>query len=384
MRRVFYLPLEAYRERYTESLTGWTVSRFSAEPSVSLIVIEGKVLPGSGSIKTGSVLDAHGRSYWGTTQIAELVRVLHQTDTTCEDAIYLDDMFTPGYEAIPYILSQMPAYRTPRIFARNHAQSVDPDDFTFKMRAWMRPYEEMVYASAHTIFCASSVHREAMEIARLDGLRANIRVVGLPYDHFAVRNTHKQPLLPLAIRPLQVIYSSRFDAEKQPHFFMDIVEASDPQIDFVLCTGGESVRSSDHRALSRLTELEKSGRISVYRKCTKSEYYAHLASSRAQLNTARQDFISYTAIEASTFGTPTLAPAFRAFPEALRNNARYLFVPWSLQDAVFKLAELVHTPREADADSWLARSQHSTLDRIIREICRAPASAPWWCMEDQA
>jgi glycosyltransferase involved in cell wall biosynthesis len=388
MRRVFYLPLEAYRERYTESLTGWTVSRFSAEASIALSVIEGKVLPGSGTIKTGSVLDAHGRAYWSATQIAELVRVLHQSDTTSEDVIYLDDMFTPGYEAIPYILDQMPVHRAPRVFARNHAQSVDPDDFTFKMRPWMRPYETMVYGSASAIICASSVHREAMEIAMLDRCSASIKVLGLPYDHFAVLGTCAGPVQPLAERAMQVIYSSRFDPEKQPHFFMDVVEASASahhtrEIQFVLCTGGEEVRSADRRALQRLSELEAAGRIVVRRKCSKAEYYAHLAASRVQLNTARQDFISYTAIEASTFGTPTLAPAFRSFPETLRNSARHLFVPWSVQDAVSKLRELVRNPQQADADGWLARTQHGTLSRIIKEVCRAPASLPWWLAEDQ-
>lgn len=378
IRRIFYLPLEPYQERYTESLTGWTVSRFSAEPDVSLVTIEGRSLPGNGKINVGSVLDAHGRAYWSATQIAELVRTLHSTETSSEDAIYLDDMFTPGYEAIPYILNQMPGSRAPRVFARNHAQTVDPDDFTFKMRAWMRSYEKMVYSSAAAIFCASSAHRELMEVAMLDRERADISVVGLPYDHNAVRAIYPYPLVPLIDRPHRVIYSSRFDVEKQPHFFMDVVEASDARIEFVLCTGGDQVRSTDRRALLRLSELERSGRITVRRGCKKATYYATLASCRAQINTARQDFISYTAIEASSFQTPTLAPAYRSFPEALRNNPRYLFVPWSVKDAVNKLYELVFYPQQEDADGWLARTQHDTLDRILRALCRVKVQAPWW------
>jgi len=378
--RVFYLPLEAYQERYTESLAGWTIGRFSANPKMDVTVVEGNLLPGGGEIKTGAVLDAHGRSYWSATQIAALVATLRRDGASSEDVIYMDDMFTPGYEAIPYILSQTPASCRPKLFARNHAQSVDPDDFTFRMRAWMRPYEEMLYASADGVICASSAHAEAMKIAMLDQHRASIHVLGLPYDHNAVRSLYPAPVLPLDERPLQVIYCSRFDAEKQPHLFMDIVEASDPQIKFVMCTGGLEVRSSA-TALERLSQLERSGRVHVLRGCTKSGYYEQLANSRVQLNTARQDYISYTAIEASSFGTPTLAPAFRAFPQTLRNNLRHLFVPWSLEDAVAKLDALVMLPQLSDSDGWLAKTQHATLDRIAALFNDDHPIEQWWLVE---
>jgi len=377
--KVYYLPLEAYRERYTECLTGWTCARFRGRPGIDLTVVNGVLMPGGGTIKSGAVLDAHGRSYWSTTQVAALVSELYKGECTSDDVIYLDDMFTPGYAALPYILSQTPRRERPRLFARNHAQCVDPDDFTFKMRRWMRSYEHMVYQSANSVICASSVHKEAMEVAMLDMCRAEIEVLGLPYDSAAVRQRGwLAPVVPASQRPHKVIYSSRFDAEKQPHFFMDIVESSDPSIEFVLCTGSDTVRSSLPSALERLAALEKSKRITVHRGCTKPDYYAHLASSRVQLNTARQDYVSYTALEASTFGTSTLAPAFRSFPEALRNNDQHLFVPWSISDAVAKLANLVAEPPPSGEDGWLARVHDLTLDRIIGAFAGELPSTPWW------
>lgn len=364
--RVFYLPLESYRERYTELLTRWTLTRWAQDTTVRVLPVIGNHLPAAESIQVGTVLDAHGRSFYAATQIAALVRAMRDEGARSEDVIYLDDMFTPGYEAIPYILDQLlPSYR-PRVFARNHAQSVDPDDFVFPMRRWMRLYERMVFETASGIICASTVHKEMMEAAMLD--RCPTHVLGLPYDAADVINIAGAHTL-WKDRPTKVIYASRFDREKQPHFFMDIVEESHAkhpgQIDFVVCTGGESLRSNDHTALKRAWDLIRDGSLRLRTSCSKKDYYAELGTARVQLNTARQDFISYTAIEASTLGTPTLAPAFRSFPEALRNRERVLYVPWSVDDAVTKLTRLLREGDDPEETAVLSRQQHGTLDRIL-------------------
>jgi glycosyltransferase involved in cell wall biosynthesis len=361
--RVIYMPLEPYPERYTELLTAWTTSRFSADPEIKLETVVGTPI-GSTGIQTGQVLDAHGRSHWSLTQMAALIARLRVEPATKRTVVYFDDMFTPGYEALPYLLDQLPKEQRPKIVARNHAQSVDPDDFVFKMRHWMRHYEEIVYRTASSIVCASTVHKELMEVANLPG---DVRVLGLPYDRDDVRA--RVPQLPE--KRQQVIYSSRFDAEKQPHFFLDVVRAvhiQRPDIGFVVCTGGEQVRSNDPSAVERLY----GSAVRIVTRATKAAYYGELAASRVQLNTARQDFISYTAIEASTFGVPTLAPAFRSFPETLRNRAQTLYVPWSVEEAADKLIKLVDGGDDPTETAVLADEQHGCLDRIaalFKELC---------------
>jgi glycosyltransferase involved in cell wall biosynthesis len=363
---IYYLPLEPYPERYTELLTNWTITRFNAR-GVPVTVVLGQRLPDEG-IRVGQVLDAAGRSHFALTQVAELVKALPAM--TCDDVIYFDDMFTPGYEALPYILMQLPVVRRPRIFARNHAQSVDPDDFTFPMREWMRHFEQVVYRTATGIICASTVHKELMEVAMLDS--CPIHVLGLPYDENDVRRL-AGPLPGWHQRPRQVVYSSRLDREKQPHFFMDIVDRLAPKgFSFHVCTGSKEPRSNDPSAVERLLAMEAKGRVTIHRATTKARYYEVVKNSRVQLNTARQDFVSYTAIEASSLGTYTLAPAFRSFPETFDNNADFLYVPWSVQEACEKL-ELLATlgPRMAGDDTHeslvgkLSAYQHAALDRII-------------------
>lgn len=361
---IYYLPLEPYPERYTELLTRWTEARF-AQHRIEFKTILGERL-GEG-IGVGQVLDAHGRAYWSATQIANLVRALR--DGPEPAAIYIDDLFTPGYEAIPYILSQTGA--SVRVFARNHAQSVDPDDFTWPMRHWMRPFEEMAYASLTGVICASTIHKEMMEIAGLPNA-SRVHVLGLPYDMLDVRaHVPAADILPLAQRPARVVYASRLDREKQPDFFLAVmhkVHETRPDVEFVLCTGSALPRSNDPEALERLLNYRK---LIVASGLSKRDYYRILSSSRVQLNTARQDFISYTAIEASTFGTPTLAPAFRSFPEALENREDQLYAPWSVDEAAAKLLALVDRGEDREAYRRLAAQQHFTLDRIINLLLGA-------------
>jgi len=374
--RVLYLPLEPYRERYTEMLATWTIGRW--ESKVDLVVVNGERLPASsGEIDTGSVLDAYGRSYWSTTQVAALVALLHKQACTGNDAIYIDDMFTPGYEAIPYILDQLPLAWRPRIFSRNFAQSVDPDDFTHAMRSWMRPYEQMVCNSSTGVFVASSCHAELMSVANFDTMK--VHITGLPFDADDVRQRLGKAPQPINQRPKKAIYSSRFDVEKNPHLFLDIVEALHHHTEFVLCTGGAAVRGLP-TAVRRLRHFEEFGWIRVERGCTKARYYQELSTSRVQINTALQDFVSNTAIEASTFGTITLAPAYRSFPEALRNNHHQLFVPWSTEDACNKLCALVDNPSRVQDVGWLSRVQDRTLDRTL--ACMKGQLYPEWWEED--
>lgn len=354
--RVFYLGLEPYQERYTEQLTGWVSDRLTRR-DVDHVIVDGHKLEGADSIRVGRVLDAEGRCYWALTQMANLIA---DGLPGRGDWIWIDDMFHPGLEALPYILDQLPSHKRPRIAVRSHAQSVDPDDFTFPMRHWMREFETIADRVADVTFVASSAHEELMRVARMEG---RIEVVGLPYDSDAVRAQGPERLKPWRDRDATVVYSSRFDSEKNPNFFMDIVEAMSDRVDFVVCTGASEVRSNDVNATNRLRRLSMDGKVRVKTGLTKETYYQVLADAKVQLNTARQDFVSYTACEASTFATPTLAPAFRAFPETLENRASQMFVPWSVEDACAKLAALLAIGEPNCVR--LAEHQHYSLDRII-------------------
>lgn len=358
--RVFYLHLEGYKERYTELLTTWTVDRFTAH-GIEVVLVTGDTL--SEGIKVGSVLDAHGRSYFALTQIAALVKML--ATMSSEDWIYIDDMFTPGYEALPYILHQVEASKRPKIIARNHAQSVDIDDFTFPMRSWMGHYEELVANTAHAIICGSTIHAEIMRVV---GWKCPVYTLGLPFDKTSVQ-TLAGAIPAWENKRVKVIYSSRWDIEKQPWIFCEIVERLHNKIEFVVCTGSKELRGL-RDSVNWALQLEAEGKLKIIRNATKPMYYQELASSRVQFNCARQDFVSYTMLEASALGTASVLPCFRSFPEAMEGTDRklHLYTPFDIEHA----CELIEywcasstPPKNVEAP---ATHHHKMLDRLADYI----------------
>jgi len=141
MSKLYYMGLESYKARYTLQLTEWNKRVFDRR-GVETVYVPGLTLDNSQKIVTGQVLDAHGRSYFGMSQLMNLVRLMQQGAVTKDDVIYFEDMFQPGIESLPYILDQVPDNLRPRIFVRCLAQSIDPDDFVhvWGMSKWMGLY----------------------------------------------------------------------------------------------------------------------------------------------------------------------------------------------------------------------------------------------------
>jgi glycosyltransferase involved in cell wall biosynthesis len=360
--KVAYLPLEPYEERYTLQLADWTKARFASR-GIEVVEVLGDRLPGSTRIETGVVLDAHGRCHWALTQTARLVQMLRDGDLTSEDAICTQDLFHPGWEAVPYILDQTPQTHRPRCYTQSWAQSVDPNDFTFSMRRWMRHFEMLADVTHAGIFVASTCH---VDLHRIAMFNAPIYVVGLPFDRDGVRARLTKPLKPWAERTKRIVFTSRFDREKQPHFFMDVVEAASkklPDHEFAISTSAATLRSNEPGAVARARSLAQAGLLSIYEGQSKTQYYDLVADSRVHFNCALQDFVSFTMLEASAFGTPSLLPAYLSFPEAVFHERRQLYVPWSLRDAVHQLVRMTDAP-PLDVVTRPADVHHRSLDRV--------------------
>ena len=117
MRKLGYVCLEKYKGRYTLQLQDWNERVFKRR-GIDYVVIDGETLDNSKSIVTGQVLDAHGRSYFSLTQMANLVKMLKQGEFTSEDVLYFEDMYTPGIESLPYIFDQIPKeYRKNTVYS---------------------------------------------------------------------------------------------------------------------------------------------------------------------------------------------------------------------------------------------------------------------------
>ena len=362
--KIFYMGLEPYEGRYTLQLTDWAERAFKNR-GIEYVIVPGTTIDNSKAIVTGQVLDAHGRSYFGMSQLMNLVKMMKAGEITSDDAVFFEDMFQPGMESLPYILQQSPERYRPKIFLRCLAQAIDPDDFVhvWGMSKWMSLYEEMCNEIPNVHILATN--EEMVAHMRIANWRAPIyNISGLSFGKQEVLSRVKS-IKPFEQRTKRVCFAARFDQEKQPDFYMDLIQRvrrQDPSIEFAVFSGGP-LRSNNERYLTRARDLESRGDLKIYENLKKDEYYALLADSRVLFNCALQDWVSNTVSEADTLGCNVLYPAYRSFPETFANDRDRLYIPWSQEDAYQKLNILLMRPHEnmGKLSDWT----DGTIDRMV-------------------
>ena len=377
MRKLYYMGLESYEARYTLQLTEWNKRVFDAR-GLDVVYMPGETLDNSQKIVVGQVLDAHGRSYFGMSQMMNLVRLMQQGEVTSNDVIYFEDMFQPGFESLGYIINQVPQEMRPRIFVRCLAQAIDPDDFVhvWGMGKWMMDYERMVNDIVSISGGAVlATNEEMVAHMRIAGWTAPVyNISGLAFGKAEVleRIGGADNIRPFADRPQRVGFAARFDQEKQPGFFMDLIDMFHEQypvvVEFCIYSGGE-LRSNNPDYVARARAMEAAGRLKIYDNITKNDYYAHLNNTRVLFNCALQDWVSNTVSEADTLGCNVLYPAYRSFPETFANDPNRLYVPWSIDDAYHKMQNLLREPHHNMGliSDW----NNGTVDRVVDIITGA-------------
>lgn len=368
MRKLFYMGLESYEARYTLQLTEWNLRVFEAR-GINYVVVPGQTIDNTQSISVGQVLDAHGRSYFSMSQMMNLVQMMRNGEVTSEDVIYFEDMFQPGIESLPYIMDQVPAGQRPRVFVRCLAQAIDPDDFVhvWGMAEWMSTYEKMVNSFVDGVL---ATNEEMVAHMRIAGWTAPIyNISGLAFGKQEVLNRigGVENVKPFQDRKMRVGFAARFDQEKQPGFFMDLIEMYHNQgrhkdIEFAVFQGGP-LRSNNHEYIDRARQLEREGKLKIYENLKKNDYYNLVNDSRVLFNCALQDWVSNTVSEADTLGCNVLYPAYRSFPETFADDPNRLYVPWSIDDAFHKLENLLQAPHHNMGliSDWT----NGTVDRIL-------------------
>jgi len=377
MRKLFYCGLESYEARYTLQLTEWN-RRVFARRGLDVVYVPGLNLDNSKKISVGQVLDAHGRSYFGMSQMMNMVRLMQQGEVTNEDVVYFEDMFTVGIESLPYIMDQIPAEQRPRVYVRCLAQSIDPDDFVhvWGMQKWMDLYEKMVNCFVTGVLATNEEMVAHMRIAGWTAPIYNISGLAFGKEEVLERIGGKDNIRPFAARKRRVGFAARFDQEKQPGFFMDLVEQyqeHNSDVSFAIFSGGP-LRSNNPEYVKRARELAAAGKLEIHENLNKNDYYALLNDSRVLFNCALQDWVSNTVSEADTLGANVLYPAYRSFPETFANDPERLYIPWSIDDACNKLTNLLNAPHHNMGliSDW----NNGTIDRIV-DIITDNDAARW-------
>jgi hypothetical protein len=370
MRKLYYMGLESYKARYTLQLTEWNRRVFDAR-GLDVVYVPGLTLDNSQKIVVGQVLDAHGRSYFGMSQMMNLVRLMQQGEVTAQDIVYFEDMFQPGFESLGYIITQVPEELRPRIFVRCLAQAIDPDDFVhvWGMGRWMMDYERMVNDIVTISGGAVLATNEEMVMhMKVAGWTAPIyNISGLAFGKSEVRERVPGELKPFDQRAFRVGFAARWDQEKQPDFYMDLIELwaerhPGERLEFALFSGAK-LKSNNDSYMARTRDLEARGLLTIYEDLEKNDYYSLVNDTRVLFNCALQDWVSNTVSEADTLGCNVLYPAYRSFPETFANCADRLYIPWSLEDAITKLEHLIRKPhaKQGQISDWT----NSTVDRVV-------------------
>ena len=365
MRKLFYMALEPYQGRYTLQLQDWNEAVFKRR-GIDYVIVPGSTIDNTKAISVGQVLDAHGRSYFGMSQMMNLVQMMRSGEVTGEDVVYFEDMFQPGIESLPYIMDQIPHQLRPRIFVRCLAQAIDPDDFVhvWGMSKWMSTYEQMVNCFATGVLATNEEMVAHMRIANWTAPIYNIS--GLAFGKDEVLSRVNNQVKPWSERSNRVVFAARFDQEKQPDFFMDLIEAwyrnGMPKVEFAVLSGGP-LRSNNPKYIERAYKMSERGMLKIYEDLGKNEYYSIVNDSKVLFNCALQDWVSNTVSEADTLGCNVLYPAYRSFPETFANDHTRMYVPWSQQDAFDKLTTLLAAPHPGigKISDW----NNGTIDRII-------------------
>ena len=365
MRKLYYMGLEPYKARYTLQLQDWNTAVFDLR-GLDYVVVPGETLSNDQAIVTGQVLDAHGRTYFGMSQLMNLIRMMKAGELNNEDVIYFEDMFQPGIESLPYIMDQIDPGLRPRIFVRCLAQSIDPDDFVhvWGMAEWMGRYEKMLDSFVSGVLATNEEMVMHMKIAGWEAPVYNIS--GLAFGKAEVQSRVAN-IKPWNDRKSRVVFSARWDQEKQPDFYMDLIEAwhkrhPDMAVEFSVCSGGK-LKSNSESYMQRTRDLQAAGKLTIHEDLEKNDYYNIVNDSRVVFNCALQDWVSNTVSEADALGCNVLYPAYRSFPETFSNDHSRLYVPWSIEDALNKLEILLtwQHPRMGQ----ISDRNDSTIDRIL-------------------
>ena len=365
MRKLYYMGLEPYKARYTLQLQDWNTAAFDRR-GIDYVVVPGETLSNDQAIVTGQVLDAHGRTYFGMSQLMNLIRMMKAGELDHEDVVYFEDMFQPGIESLPYILKQIPAAHRPRIYVRCLAQSIDPDDFVhvWGMADFMGHYEKMVDSFVDGVLATNEEMVMHMKIA---GWKAPVyNISGLAFGKAEVQS-RVASIKPFRERKQRVVFSARWDQEKQPDFYMDLIEQwykenPESEVEFCVCSGGK-LKSNSESYMQRTRDLVDKGLLTIYEDLEKNEYYNIVNDSRVVFNCALQDWVSNTVSEADALGCNVLYPAYRSFPETFANDPDRLYIPWSIDNAIGKLRRLLQEPHKNMGK--ISDYNDGTIDRIV-------------------
>ncbi len=368
-KRLIYLPIEPYDSRYTEyvSVPGGMFERCANALGVEVHSIRPD--PYVRSISVGQVLDPVKRSHWAFQQTDVLQQLIVRGEYKPEtDVIYIEDFWHPGFEMIPYTMDLLNSWFP--IYSFCHAQSVDPNDFTERMAWWMRGFEQAWAQVQEGIFVAAPELKQMLLAGRVAPHR-KVHSTGTVWNSQYLRERYDIELDDILDKEKIVVFSSRWDVEKQPTVFCslaDLVLSDRSDIKFIVCTGNAKLKSNEPALLERAKQMQNryGSRFQVCEGLSKQQYFDILKSAKVQFNCALQDFVSYTLLEATLCRCAPLYPKYLTFPAALHNDPAHLYDPGDFSQMQEKLYALIDGP--VNDYRWVYEKYEYSVHRMLQAM----------------
>ncbi|PIP57780.1 hypothetical protein COX03_01170 [Candidatus Woesebacteria bacterium CG22_combo_CG10-13_8_21_14_all_39_10] len=322
MAKIYILHLEPLEERYTKQWLKWFRAELKAR-NLAYEFVEGKTL--TNEVESGVVLDAEGTNYWKFTQMLEVCKLFKEKKINNNDIFFTMDLWHPSLEAIPYMATL--EKKNVKIFGFLHAGSYTTEDFAEPMSDWASFFEKGWAKICDGIFVGSKYHKEKfIRKRKIGGLESKIYVTGNPFNTQDILKAVPEKINPVGRRENIVIFSHRWDYEKRPNVFVDMMnQLQNIRKDFkvYITTSRKKFRSNQKWLIEKLHSARFE--YHIFDGLSKEQYYQLLSKSKIFVSTTIEENFGYCLLEAMTLGCTPVVPNKYSHPEILNNDSRFLY-----------------------------------------------------------
>jgi glycosyltransferase involved in cell wall biosynthesis len=236
------------------------------------------------------------------------------------------------------------------------------------MAPWAQWHEVGWAAACDGVFVGTLHHKFDFTTKRLRRaleLAESIHVTGNPFDSTEVQRL-AGTLRPVAERERIVIFPHRWDIEKRPGVFLDLMEklwARRRDFRVWVTTSRPEFRSNRPELLERLRETTLP--IEVHVGLTKVRYYQLLGQARVFVSTTVAENFGYCLLEAMTLGVCPVVPNQFSHPELLRGRQECLYD--TKAEALERIDRALDEPQSVPNSFY--RWYDESIDRMV-EIMR--------------
>jgi hypothetical protein len=336
--KIHLLQLEPLQERYSDWWQDALPNGFASLGN-QVTVVRGEPYE---AVESGTVLDAFGTNIYKGVQLNKIAEEFRKGNIIKWDRIFVADAWFPGIEMIKYIsdIARIPV----KTYGVWHAGSITIEDFMAPSHSWAKYFELGFFKAFDGIFVGSEYSkRSVIERLLIPYLQDDYEIremadkifpIGLPmnFDHLDKINKLKLP------KEKVVLFPSRFDLEKRPNVFMDMIEClvatgNMKNVTFRFCTGRKAIKTNAPWLETKLKFLmdrfprNNPDGITVDFKynLTKEEYYTELAKAICMVSCTADETFGYCVAEACALGTVPIVPKAFCYPEILDGHEEFMY-----------------------------------------------------------